>query len=211
MQQIEVRDSAASSRTLRLLRVDSSARDHDSVSRQLADRLLSRLEREHGALEMTHRDVSTGLPFVNAEWVAANATAPAERSVEQEQALDLSDQLVNELEAADVVVLSSPIYNFGVPASLKAWVDLVARAGRTFRYTESGPVGLLEGKRAFVLMASGGTKVGSEIDFASGYLRHVLGFLGIHDVSLIAADQGMARGAEAMAKAADAIDLLFQP
>jgi FMN-dependent NADH-azoreductase len=117
-----------------------------------------------------------------------------QRSAAQRAALAESDALVAELAAADLLVIGVPIYNFGVPAALKAWVDMVARARLTFRYTENGPEGLLRGKRAYLVVASGGTAVGSEIDFATGYLRHVLGFLGIEDVQIIAADRGSLRG-----------------
>ena len=96
-----------------------------------------------------------------------------------------------ELKAADVVVIGMPVYNFGIPAALKAWVDLIARARVTFRYAESGPEGLLTGKRAIVVAASGGTPVDSEIDFATPYLRHALGFVGITDVEVVAADRLM--------------------
>ncbi len=194
---------------LRILRVDSSARTGSSVSRRLGDLLLHRLEQEHGSVEIAHRDVSAGLPFVTEAWVVANATDPAERTPQQEEELAVSERLVGELERADVLVLSTPIYNFGIPAALKAWIDQVARARRTFRYSDAGPVGLLEGKKAYVLVASGGTEVGSEIDFVSGYLRHILGFLGIRDVELIAADRLMARGDEALAGAVEAMDHLF--
>ena len=104
------------------------------------------------------------------------------------------------------MVIGSPIYNFGVPAALKAWIDMIARARKTFHYTDNGPEGLLTGKKAYVLMASGGTEVGSEIDFASGYLRHVLGFIGIDDVTIIAADQQMMRGDDALSQAMDRIE-----
>lgn len=105
--------------------------------------------------------------------------------------LALSDTLVGELKSADTIVIGTPVYNFAVPAALKAWIDLVARARETFQYTEDGPVGLLQGKKAYVIIASGGTKVGSEIDFAGNYLKHVLGFIGITDVTIVAADQLM--------------------
>jgi FMN-dependent NADH-azoreductase len=116
---------------------------------------------------------------LDTDWVTANFTPPEERGEAERAALAESDALVAELKAADVLVIGVPIYNFGIPAALKAWVDLVARARVTFRYTEQGPVGLLTGKRAYLAVASGGTPVGSAIDFATGYLRHVLGFLGI--------------------------------
>ncbi|MEO0699174.1 MAG: NAD(P)H-dependent oxidoreductase, partial [Pseudomonadota bacterium] len=103
---------------------------------------------------------------------------------------------------ADTIVIGAPIYNFGVPAAVKAWIDQVARAGITFAYTENGPKGLLEGKRAIIVVASGGTKVGSEIDFAIGYLKFALGFIGITNVELVAADQ-MALDADASLVAAN--------
>ena len=100
------------------------------------------------------------------------------------------------------------IYNFGVPAALKAWIDQIARAGVTFKYTENGPVGLLDGKRAIIAVASGGTEVGSEIDFATGYMRHIMGFIGIHDVEVVAADQLMLDADAANSKAAEQIKSL---
>ena len=138
----------------------------------------------------------------------ANFTPEADRDATQRDTLALSDQLVAELKAADTIVIGAPVYNFGVPAALKAWVDLVARAGLTFKYSETGPVGLLEGKRAIIAVATGGTPVGSDIDFATGYLKHIMGFIGIHDVEVIAADRVMANGPEAVADAKAEIEKL---
>ncbi|MEJ2346267.1 MAG: NAD(P)H-dependent oxidoreductase [Gammaproteobacteria bacterium] len=187
---------------LRLLRVDASARYGDSVSRRLLDRFEEQLRGHHGRVETTVRDVARGLPFVDADWVAANFTAPDQRSETQRARLAQSDALVAELQAADVVVIGVPVYNFSIPASLKAWVDLVARAGLTFRYTSDGPEGLLKAKKAYLVVASGGVAVGSEADFASRYLRHMLGFLGITDVEVIGADQ-LALDAEAAVAGAE--------
>jgi FMN-dependent NADH-azoreductase len=201
----KVTDRNAAPAALRVLRVDSSARGEGSLSRAIGDDLIDRLEAVHGPLEVTVRDLAVDAPsFVDAGWVQANFTAEEQRSPAQRAALAESDALVAELEEADVLVIGVPIYNFGIPAALKAWVDLVARARRTFRYTETGPVGLLTGKRAFLAVASGGTAVGSEIDFATGYLRHVLGFLGITEVEIVAADRAMARGQSAVLEAARA-------
>ena len=180
-----------------ILRVDASARRSASSSRALTDALIARL----GSTAVVSRDLSEALPFVTENWVHANFTDEAERTDEQKAELELSDRLVAELFAADILVIGSPVYNFGIPAALKAWIDMVARARKTFRYTERGPQGLLTGKKAYVLMASGGTEIGSEIDFASGYLRHVLGFIGIDDVTIIAADQQMMRGEDALSQA----------
>ena len=173
--------------TRSILRIDASARREGSVSRDLADRIIARFP---GATVIA-RDLAPGLPLIDETWVGANFTPAAERSPEQHAVLALSDELIAELQAADTLVIGLPIYNFGVPATLKAWVDQVARAGVTFRYTETGPQGLLTVKRAIVAVASGGTEAGSEIDFATGYIRHVLGFIGITDVVFVTADRLM--------------------
>lgn len=177
-----------------VLRVDASARHEGSVTRQLTDALIDALRGRHGRPPLITRDLALcPPPLLDADWIAANTTEPRARTPAQRAALAYSDQLIAELTAADVVILGVPVYNFGVPAALKAWIDLVARARVTFRYSENGPQGLLEGKRAYVVLASGGVAAGGPTDFASGYLRQVLGFLGITDVEVIAADQAMLR------------------
>lgn len=173
---------------LTILRIDASARNDGSVSRQLADVYIDRLA-ETRAVRVETRDVSVGLPVIDQDWIAASFTPEADRSPEHRATLTQSDRLVEELERNELIVISTPIYNFGIPASLKLWVDQIARAGRTFRYTDTGPVGLLSGKRAVILVASGGTEVESEIDFATPHLRQVLIFSGITDIEIIAADQ----------------------
>lgn len=185
----------------KVLRIDASMRRDGSTTRALTDRTIARLE---GA-EVTTRDLAEGLPLIDEAWIGANFTPEAERTDEQRQTLVLSDRLIAEIKAADVIVIGVPVYNFGVPAALKAWVDQIARARVTFRYTESGPVGLLEGKRAILVAASGGTEIDSAIDFATPYLRHVLGFVGIHDVTVISAGGQMQRG-DAVTSAKAAID-----
>jgi len=159
-------------------------------------------------LAVTRRDVAQGLPFVDEAWVNANLTDPDQRSDAHRETLAGSDTLVAEVMAADVIIISTPIYNFGVPASLKAWVDQIARARLTFHYTEQGPKGLLSGKKVYILTATGGTEVGSAIDFATPWLKFVLGFLGITDVEVIAADRGMVRGDAARQNAISHIDTL---
>jgi len=186
-----------------ILHIDASARLADSVSRQLSSRIVERL-----GGDVIRRDLAQPLPLITQDWVTANFTPPEDRSTAQRDTLALSDRLVDELHAARTIVIGTPIYNFGVPAALKAWIDLVARAGLTFRYSDTGPVGLLTGKRAIIAIASGGTAVGSEIDFASGYLRHMLGFLGITEVEVIAADQIMINADQALTGAHERIDTL---
>ncbi len=183
------------SKPLRILAIEASARQQGSISRELTADLIAALEQRHGDVQIRRRDLSTGLPFVDEDWVAANYTAAEQRSGAQREKLALSDELVDEVAAADVLVIGAPMYNFSVPAVLKAWVDMIARAQLTFHYTENGPVGLLEDKKTYVITPSGGVPVGSAVDFATPYLRHVLGFVGITDIEVIGA-QGADRGNE---------------
>ena len=173
--------------THNILRIDASARTTGSVTRDLNDQVVKSLA-ENEPVDVVLRDLTTALPQITEDWVGANFTADLDRNDEQHRTLELSDSLVAELRAADTLVIGLPIYNFGVPASLKAWIDLIARVGETFHYTENGPVGLLAGKRAIVTVSSGGTKLGSDIDFATGYLAHVLGFVGISDITFVSAE-----------------------
>lgn len=175
---------------LKLLHVNVSPRGEGSISRRLSTELIETLAGAVGPLEVLERDLTVEAPgFVDAAWIEASGTEPQARSEAQRLALAESDRLVAELLAADVLVIATPVYNFGLPAVLKAWIDQVARARITFRYTAEGPVGLLRDKRAYVVMSSGGTQLGGPVDYASTHLRHVLGFLGIRDVTLIAADR----------------------
>lgn len=176
-----------------ILRIDASARYDGSVTRNLTDQIIAHLNGD-----VTTRDLAQGLPLLDAAWVGANFTPADARTPEQVEKLALSDTLIAEIKAADTLVIGVPVYNFGVPAVLKAWVDQIARAGVTFRYTENGPEGLLTGKRAILAMASGGTQAGSEADFATGYMRHIMGFIGINDVTLVTADRLMADAEAAM-------------
>lgn len=194
-------DNRAQARPLQILEVSASGRQGDSVSRKLSAELIAALQQEAGDVRVLRRDLSDGVPFVDAAWIAANFTPAQDRSPAQREALAKSDALVAELEAADVIVIGSPIYNFGVPAALKAWVDMIARAGLTFRYTDNGPQGLLEGKQAYIVIASGGVAVDSEIDFATPYLRQALSFVGITDISVIAAEQLNRAGEQSIEKA----------
>lgn len=193
-----------------ILRIDASARNSGSTTRQLTDQLVTRLVEQGYGAAVTQRDLALTPPALLTEaWVGANFTDDADRNDDHRAALALSDELIEELEAADTIVIGVPVYNFGIPAALKAWVDLIARARRTFRYTETGPEGLLKNKRAFLVVASGGVPVGSDYDFASRYMLQLLGFVGITDVTVIAADQQMMDG-EAINKATLAIDALKQ-
>ncbi len=186
-----------------ILHVSSSARRTGSSTRALSKRLIDTLGAQLNDIRIIERDVAAGLPFVDEDWVNANFTPEDDRTLQQKQKLALSDSLVQELKQADTLVIGVPIYNFGIPATLKAWVDMIARARLTFRYTESGPEGLLTGKRAFLVVASGGTAVGSEIDFATSYMRQALRFVGITDVTIIDSSE-TAKGADAATARAEA-------
>ncbi|MEM8552553.1 MAG: NAD(P)H-dependent oxidoreductase [Pseudomonadota bacterium] len=190
---------------MKILTIHSSGRHTGSTTRKLAAAFVAAVTQRSTGVQETVRDLTDGIPFVDEAWMAANFTAPEERDAAKNAALSFSDALVEELEAADVIVIGVPIYNFAVPALLKAWVDQVARAKRTFMYTPEGPRGLLKGKTAVLVVASGGTELDSAIDFATPYMRHALAFLGIDDVHVIAADRQMADAEAAAARANTAL------
>ncbi|MEM9579164.1 MAG: NAD(P)H-dependent oxidoreductase [Pseudomonadota bacterium] len=171
--------------TQTLLRIDSSSTLQASTSRTLTDTLIDSLAPDSTIL----RDVvADPLPLIDQPWIEARLIDAGSRSAEENARLALSDRLVNELRAADTIVISAPMYNFGIPAALKAYIDLIARPAETFTYTEAGPKGLITGKRAFFVVTSGGTPIGSDWDFASPYLQHFLGFIGITDVTVVTKD-----------------------
>ena len=157
---------------------------------------------------VTTRNTNDGLPQIAPDWVAANFTPADDRTAEQAEMLSLSDTLIEELKAADTLILSAPMYNFAVPATLKSWIDHICRAGVTFQYSETGPKGLMTGKRAVIVVTTGGTPADSEADFVTSYLRHILGFIGITDVSVIAADRILVESDQAIAAAREAIAAL---
>ncbi|MCQ9471708.1 FMN-dependent NADH-azoreductase [Pseudomonas alliivorans] len=173
----------------RLLVIESSARQQDSVSRQLTQQFLSQWQSAHPNDEVTVRDLAvTPVPHLDATLLGGLMKPADQRSETEQAALERSNTLTDELIAADVLVLGAPMYNFAIPSTLKAWFDHVLRAGVTFKYTETGPQGLLTGKRAFVLTARGGIYTGSSLDHQEPYVRQVLAFVGIHDVTFIHAE-----------------------
>ncbi|MEM7702974.1 MAG: NAD(P)H-dependent oxidoreductase [Pseudomonadota bacterium] len=170
-----------------ILHITASIRGDESVSNQIGNTLIASFKSDSDTV--TVRDLSQNdIPFVDAARFEANGTPQADRTPEQAELATIADTLIAELQAADTIVFSTPVYNFGVPAVVKAWADLVARAGTTFKYTENGPVGLLEGKKVYIAAASGGTPIGADFDFMSSWLKFFLGFLGISEVEVIAAD-----------------------
>jgi FMN-dependent NADH-azoreductase len=190
-----------------LLRVDASMRKSGSYSRDLADKLTDQLFKKQG-FSVHRRDLADGVPMVDEAWISANFTDPAQREPHHQAALAASDELVAELHAADVIILAVPIYNFGVPAGFKAWIDMIARVKETFQYTAAGPEGLLLDKTAYLILTSGGTALESPADFVSPWLKHVLGFIGITDLHVIDASAVMFDEAGVLARAEAQISAL---
>ena len=168
-----------------ILRIDASMRRQKSVSRMLADEMVAALGARKPGISVTNRDLAAGIGIVNAAWIEAERTSEENRTPDQRALLAQSDALVAELQAADDIVIATPIYNFSVPAALKAWIDLICRDKITFVYENDTPRGLLSNKQATVIVTSGGTVADTEIDYATGYIRHILGFIGVRDVTVI--------------------------
>lgn len=170
----------------KVLVLNSSVRLNDSISRELTGILASKIQ--EGDNEITYRDLTRDIDFISEQSLNAVGKLLEERSSEDNHLALLSDSLIDELELADYLIIGAPMYNFGPPASLKAWADLVARVNRTFEYSDTGPVGLLRNKQAFIIAVTGGTSINSDIDFMTPWLRHFLGFIGITNVKIISAD-----------------------
>ncbi|WAJ36239.1 FMN-dependent NADH-azoreductase [Pseudomonas sp. GOM7] len=184
----------------RVLVIESSARQQGSVSRELTQQFIAQWQAANPADQVQVRDVAANpLPHLDLTLLGGWMTPAEQQSAAEKAALARSNELTEELLAADVLVLAAPMYNFAIPSTLKTWLDHVLRAGVTFKYTETGPQGLLTGKRAIVLTARGGIYAGSALDHQEPYLRQVLAFIGIHDVQFIHAE-GMNMGGEFVEK-----------
>ncbi|ARQ75453.1 MULTISPECIES: FMN-dependent NADH-azoreductase [Pseudomonas] len=179
-----------------VLIIESSARQQGSFSRQLTQQFVSQWQAAHPADQVTLRDLALNpVPHLDANLLGGWMKPEAQRNADEQSSLQRSNELTDELLAADVLMLAAPMYNFAIPSTLKAWLDHVLRAGVTFKYTETGPQGLLTGKKAYVLTARGGLYAGSTSDHQEPYLRQVLAFVGIHDVTFIHAE-GMNLGGD---------------
>jgi FMN-dependent NADH-azoreductase len=175
---------------MNVLHISSSIFGESGNSSNLAAHFLSQIQTKHPNANITIRDLSRDpVPHLTAETFQANITPKDKRSAQQQSLAELGDTLVEELLAADTLVLSVPMYNFGIPSTLKAWIDQIARAGTTFKYTENGPVGLVQDTKAYVLCARGGAYVGTPNDSQTPYLKTLLGFLGIDDVEFVFAEK----------------------
>jgi len=182
---------------MNILQINSSARREGSQSSRLADQLTRRLRDANPDATLTVRDLTTTPhPVLDDAGLGALFTPAEQRTAEQAARVALDDVLIAEVQAADVIVIGVPMYNFGVPASLKNWIDAIARRGATFRYTEKGPEGLLTGKKVYVALARGGKYRNTPADTQVPYLSTVLGFLGMTDVRFVYAE-GLAMGPDA--------------
>lgn len=173
-----------------LLQINASLHTGNGHSSKLADQFVAAFQRSRPGTKILKRDVASAdsVPHLNSERFGALIAKPEERSVTQHAVVAYSDNLIDELKQADVIVLGLPMYNFGVPSQLKAYFDHIARVGITFRYTDKGPVGLLTGKKAYVFAARGGLYVGTPLDTQTSYVRDFLRFLGIADVEFVYAE-----------------------
>ena len=185
-----------------ILRIDSSIKGPFSVSRKLTDKIVARLVAQTPNAKVVERDVAQALTQIDGAWVGAAYTPAEARTAEQNAALALSDTLIAEIHAADVIVIGAPVYNFGITGPLKNWIDQIARVNETFAYTETGPKGLVtHAPRVIVAYTSGGVPMGSGYDLATPYIRQVLGFIGITNVEFVSAEGTSIDEAAAVARA----------
>jgi FMN-dependent NADH-azoreductase len=196
-----------------LLQINSSMFAENGQSTRLANSFVAKWRAANPGATVVVRDVATeAVPHLNAQRIGAFMTKQEERTAEQKAVVDFSDALIDEIKNADVIVFGLPMYNFAIPSELKAYLDHIARAGVTFRYTETGPVGMLENKKVYVFAARGGIYAGTTKDTQTPYIRNFLGFIGITDVEFTYAE-GLNMGEEikqaALAKAETAMGQLM--
>ena len=173
---------------MKIYQIDSSARKEGSTSRALAKKLLDKIKKPDD--EVVYRDLDDEMVFVSGLTESGMKIEEKDQTEHHKKMFELSDKLVKELKESDIIIISAPIYNYGPPATLKAWSDLVARIGETFKFKENGRrEGLLRNKRAYLVITSGGTKLNSKEDFLTPWLKFILNFFGIEKVDIISADQ----------------------
>ncbi|KZX82206.1 FMN-dependent NADH-azoreductase [Oleiphilus sp. HI0009] len=194
-----------------ILSVAASVQGENSTSRMLANELLANEKVAGKIANVVERDVSKNdIAFITGEHVGAFYTPADDRSNQQKSLISQSEELVKELKEADTLVIATPMYNFGIPASLKAWVDMICRVGETFRYTENGPEGLLNIDTMYLVVSTGGAPVGSPVDFVVPYMKQVAAFIGVKNVEVIAADATNANRDAASEKARAKIEELAE-
>jgi len=184
-----------------LLQIQSSLFASEGQSSQLTNQFVTAWQRSHPETQIKVRDLAKQtLPHLDAERVTAFFTPIETRTAEQQRLVDLSDDLINELKQSDILVIGVPMYNFGIPSTLKAYFDHIARAGVTFRYTANGPEGLLTGKKAYIFATRGGQYAGTALDSQTTYIRDFLNFIGITEVEFVYAE-GLNMGSDTKEKA----------
>ncbi|QPG05153.1 NAD(P)H-dependent oxidoreductase [Salinimonas marina] len=171
-----------------ILVIKSSLNGAQGQSNQLVDKLVTRLQQSHATRVVTRDFAEQPLPHLTHSEMATWMSTSDHEQAQQHDAAGLSDVLISELKNSDTVVIGMPMYNFGVPSTFKAWIDRIARAGVTFNYTESGPVGLLDNKTVYVVAARGGFYAGTSADSQTSFLKSVFGLIGLHDVQFIYAE-----------------------
>ncbi|MDH2436542.1 FMN-dependent NADH-azoreductase [Pokkaliibacter sp. MBI-7] len=190
----------------KVLALYNSLMGDNGNSTQLVNLFLQKYQAQNAGSSVTKRDlVAEALPHLTLAEMGAWMTPADQRTAEQQEVAALSDNLIKEVQDSDVIVIGMPLYNFGISSQFKAWVDRIARAGVTFKYTETGPVGLITGKKVYVLAARGGMYQGTSADSQTPYLQTTLGFLGMTDVEFVYAE-GLAMGDESKSKALSAAD-----
>jgi FMN-dependent NADH-azoreductase len=195
---------------MNILQINSSARTTGSHSTRLAADIAARVQAAHPGATHTVRDLGRNPhPALDEATLQALFTPADQRSLVQAARVGQDDALIAEVQAADVLVLGVPMYNFGVPAALKNWIDAIARTGVTFKYTDKGPIGLLQGKKVYVALARGGLYRDTPADTQVPYLKAVLGFLGMTDIQFVYAE-GLAMGPEAEQKALASAELQIE-
>ena len=173
---------------MKIYQIDSSARKEGSSSRALANKLLNKIKNPED--EIIYRDLNDEMVFVSGLTESGMNIDKKDQTKHHKKMFDLSNKLVKELKESDIIIISAPIYNYGPPATLKAWSDLAARVGETFRFTPEGKrEGLLKNKKAYIVITSGGTKINSSEDFLTPWLKFILNFFGIEKVEFVGADQ----------------------
>ena len=173
---------------MKIYQIDSSARKEGSTSRALAKKLLDKIRKPGD--EVIYRDLDDEMVFVSGLTESGMKIEKKDQTEHHKKMFELSDKLVKEIKESDIIIISAPIYNYGPPATLKAWSDLVARIGETFKFKENGRrEGLLRNKKAYLVITSGGTKLNSKEDFLTPWLKFILNFFGIEKVDIISADQ----------------------
>ena len=190
---------------MKIYQIDSSARKVGSTSRALAKKLLEKIKQPED--EVIYRDLNEEMVFVSGLTESGMNIDEKDQNENHKKMFELSNKLVKELKESDIIIISAPIYNYGPPATLKAWSDLAARIGETFKFKPNGRrEGLLKNKKAYLVITSGGTKIGSEEDFLTPWLKLMLNFFGVMDIKIISADQMAIDYEKSIAKAEKEIE-----